>query len=365
MASSSAHMTSLPLLFLISVTCLASMVQSSQTRPMNNTVSAIYVFGDSTVDPGNNNYIKALFKANWYPYGKDFINHTATGRFTNGKLATDFIASYVGIKEVIPAYLDPNITLEDMMSGVAFASAASGYDPVTASMSNAIHVPKQLDYFKDMKTKLEQSIGEERTQEHIKKSVFIISAGTNDFVLNYFNGVPLRRYSISVSDYQNLVLDQAKGLYQGLWDEGARKIVVAGLPPMGCVPAVITIHSSKTQGCYEDYNTVAQAFNDKLQDELSNMQNKLASDGAKIVYIDIFKPLDDIIKNYTKNGYDVPDSGCCGTGLIETSFMCNRAASLCTDASKYVFFDSIHPTEKAYHDVFESIIPVINYVITN
>ncbi|KAK6917637.1 GDSL lipase/esterase, partial [Dillenia turbinata] len=353
----SPRITSLPLLFLISATCFASMVQSTRTRTMNNTVSAIYVFGDSTVDPGNNNYIKALFKANWYPYGKDFINHTATGRFTNGKLTTDFIASYVGIKEIIPAYLDPKTSLEDMMSGVAFASAASGYDRVTAAMSNVIHVPKQLDYFKEMKAKLVKSIGKKRTQKHLRKAVFIISAGTNDFVLNYFNGPPLRRHSMSVSDYQNLVLDQAKSFYQGLWDEGARRIAVVGLPPMGCVPIVITIRSSKTIGCNEDYNAVAQAYNNKLQSALNTMQNKLARAGAKIVYIDLYNALYDIIRGYTKCGYDVADIGCCGTGAVESSFMCNRASPVCTNASKYVFFDSMHPSEKACHDLFKSFIP--------
>lgn len=53
-------------------------------------VPAIISFGDSAVDVGNNNYRATLFKANYPPYGRDFINHEATGRFCNGKLATDF-----------------------------------------------------------------------------------------------------------------------------------------------------------------------------------------------------------------------------------------------------------------------------------
>lgn len=43
--------------------------------------------------------------------------------------------------------------------------------------------------------------------------------------------------------------------------------------------------------------------------------------------------------------------GCCGTGLAEASFLCK------SDASKYVFFDSIHPSEKAYNIVFDSLKP--------
>jgi hypothetical protein len=52
-------------------------------------VPAIITFGDSAVDVGNNDYLYTLFKANYPPYGRDFVNHRPTGRFCNGKLATD------------------------------------------------------------------------------------------------------------------------------------------------------------------------------------------------------------------------------------------------------------------------------------
>lgn len=53
-------------------------------------VPAIFTFGDSAVDVGNNDYLKTIFRADFPPYGRDFPNHQATGRFCNGKLATDF-----------------------------------------------------------------------------------------------------------------------------------------------------------------------------------------------------------------------------------------------------------------------------------
>lgn len=67
--------------------------QSQAMKEINNTVSAILVFGDSIVDPGNNNYITTIFKSNFKPYGRDFLNHTPTGRFTNGRLFTDYIGN--------------------------------------------------------------------------------------------------------------------------------------------------------------------------------------------------------------------------------------------------------------------------------
>ena len=45
--------------------------------------------------------------------------------------------------------------------------------------------------------------------------------------------------------------------------------------------------------------------------------------------------------------------GCCGTGLIEAAPLCNAFTPVCENASQYVFWDSIHPTEAAYRVVFE------------
>lgn len=53
-------------------------------------VPAMFVFGDSIVEVGNNNFLNTLAKANYYPYGIDY-NRIATGRFSNGRSLVDFI----------------------------------------------------------------------------------------------------------------------------------------------------------------------------------------------------------------------------------------------------------------------------------
>ena len=50
---------------------------------------ANFVFGDSLVEVGNNNYIVTLSKANYYPNGIDFGK--PTGRYTNGRTIIDII----------------------------------------------------------------------------------------------------------------------------------------------------------------------------------------------------------------------------------------------------------------------------------
>lgn len=59
--------------------------------PENETVPALIVFGDSIVDPGNNNDLVTIAKSNFPPYGRDFNGGRPTGRFSNGRIPSDFI----------------------------------------------------------------------------------------------------------------------------------------------------------------------------------------------------------------------------------------------------------------------------------
>lgn len=56
-------------------------------------VPANFVFGDSLVDAGNNNYIVSLSKANYIPNGIDFGK--PTGRYTNGRTIVDIIGRFL------------------------------------------------------------------------------------------------------------------------------------------------------------------------------------------------------------------------------------------------------------------------------
>ncbi|CAM8940483.1 unnamed protein product [Rhodiola kirilowii] len=174
-------------------------------------VLAVFVFGDSTVDPGNNNFLSTIFKSNFPPYGRDFAGSQPTGRFTDGRLVTDFIASYAGIKEYIPPYLDPSLTLEQLKTGVSFASAGSGFDPLTAKLSSVLPISKQLEYFREYRSKMERLIGKREMDHIINRSIFAISAGTNDFGINYFL-LPVRRKSYTVSEYQQYLVGHLQQL---------------------------------------------------------------------------------------------------------------------------------------------------------
>lgn len=125
-------------------------------------VPALLIFGDSVVDCGNNNNRLTLVKANFPPYGRDFITHKPTGRFCNGKLATDYTgkiishllldlfffsismhmsaddtflctADYLGFTSYPPAYLSDDAKGRNILIGANFASGAAGYYNMTSA----------------------------------------------------------------------------------------------------------------------------------------------------------------------------------------------------------------------------------------
>lgn len=57
-------------------------------------VPAMFSFGDSLIDVGNNNFLSSIAKANYYPYGIDFRGGPS-GRFTNGRTVVDMLGTYV------------------------------------------------------------------------------------------------------------------------------------------------------------------------------------------------------------------------------------------------------------------------------
>lgn len=113
---------------------LASILVSLLVSRSNAKVPAIIVFGDSSVDAGNNNVISTVLRSNFQPYGRDFVGARPTGRFSNGRIPPDFVSEAFGLKPTVPAYLDPMYNISDFATGVCFASAGTGYDNATSNV---------------------------------------------------------------------------------------------------------------------------------------------------------------------------------------------------------------------------------------
>ncbi|GER42526.1 GDSL esterase/lipase [Striga asiatica] len=86
---------------------------------------AFFVFGDSLVDNGNNNYLATTARADSPPYGIDYPTHRPTGRFSNGLNIPDIISEKMGWEPTLP-YLSPELKGEKLLVGANFASAGVG-----------------------------------------------------------------------------------------------------------------------------------------------------------------------------------------------------------------------------------------------
>lgn len=308
-------------------------------KPASWNATCILVFGDSTVDPGNNNRLGTDFKANFLPYGKDFLNGRPTGRFCNGRLATDFIAETLGVSSSVPAFLDPNLSTEQLKHGVSFASASSGYDELTATNAGVLSFPKQLEYFRHYNYHLQKQIGPIETKKIMSDALVIISAGSNDFLENYYF-YDNRSKEFTEHQYQDYLVSLMSESVKEISRIGVRRFILVGLPPIGCVPIVKTLSGS--DGCIEKYNQVAASFNSKIVAQLPVLKKQLS---VRPYYLDTFQLVQDATMNADKYGFEETAKGCCGTGMIEIGETC-KGQSTCIDANRYMYWDAIHPTQK-------------------
>ncbi|XP_042387171.1 GDSL esterase/lipase EXL3-like [Zingiber officinale] len=339
-------------LLLLQLPFACALVRSpNRTTAAAPLVPAIIAFGDSIVDPGNNDVLTTIIKCNFPPYGQNFAGG-ATGRFSNGFIPTDLIAQTLGVKQLLPPYLGVDLSPEDILTGVSFASGATGYDPLTPKILNVIPMRDQLDLFSEYRARLYSIAGPDRGAEIISKALFIICAGTDDLANTYFT-TPFRR-NYDVPSYINLLISSASEFIRQVVGIGATKIGFVGLPPIGCVPSQRTLGGGKERRCEATRNQAAQLFNSRIQTVIKGLSAEFTQ--VKIVYIGIYDILLDLVQRPGYYGFKESTKGCCGSGEIEVTLLCNsKTVTTCSDVNEYVFWDSYHPTEKAYKIVVNNI----------
>ncbi|KAF6152203.1 hypothetical protein GIB67_039391, partial [Kingdonia uniflora] len=199
-------------------------------------VPALFIFGDSLIDNGNNNNLATLAKANYFPYGIDF---------KSGPTVASPMAELLGLP-LIPA--DSQSSGDQVLHGVNYASAAAGILDITGR--NFQRLPQQLSH------------------------------------ANY----PTRSQYNS-QQYADLLTQQYTRQLTSLYNLGARKFILNGIGLMGCIPSIL---SQNTSGrCSDEVNNLVVPFNANVNTMMNSLTATLP--GSKFIYIDVRRMFQDIL----------------------------------------------------------------------
>ncbi|KAI9153540.1 hypothetical protein LWI28_012886 [Acer negundo] len=254
-------------------------------------------------------------------------------------------AEFLGFTTYPPAYLTQEAQGKRILTGVNFASAASGLYDGTAQLYSAISLTQQLNSYREYQNKVVSMVGREKANNIFSGAIHLLSAGSSDFIQNYYIS-PLLNGVYSPDRFSDTLMNSYSSFVQNLYQLGVRKLGVTSLPPTGCLPAAVTLFGGGSNQCVARLNQDAISFNDKLNSTSQSLVNNLP--GLKLVVFNIYKPLLDIITTPDESGFFESRKACCGTGTLETSVLCNaRSIGTCSNATQYVFWDGFHPSEAA------------------
>ncbi|KAK1293276.1 GDSL esterase/lipase [Acorus calamus] len=270
-------------------------------RGDHESLGASYIFGDSLVDAGNNNYLSTLSKANIRPNGIDFTasGGQPTGRYTNGRTIGDIVGEELGQPNYAQPFLAPNTTGRVILNGVNYASGGGGIMNGTGRIFvNRLSMDIQIDYFNITRKQIDDLLGKAKAREHIMKaSIFSITIGANDFLNNYL--LPVISTGVRISE-----------------------------SPEGFVDDMI--------------NNLRSQLTDLLTELNENLH------GATFLLGNVYDLVLELITNYAKHGFKTASVACCGNGgQFQGIIPCGPTSTICDDRSKHVFWDPYHPSEAA------------------
>ncbi|KAJ4980755.1 hypothetical protein NE237_031592 [Protea cynaroides] len=308
-------------------------------------VPAMFIFGDSLVDVGNNNHIKSLLKANFPHNGIDFTGHKATGRFTNGKNAADFIVEKLGLP-ILPPYLSlvsASNKSNSFFGGVNFASGGAGIMNYTKQFFDSLSLDEQIDYYSTVYGDLVEQLGAAGTQKLLSKSLFGIVIGSND-MLGYFGSSSSLRQKMTPQQLLDLMVSTLQGQLKRIFNLGARKFAFIGVGAIGCCPSQRNLN--KTGECNEEANYWSHTFNERVKALLQRMKSE--NNDINYSLFDTYSMLLNFIQNPDAYGFTEVKAACCGLGNLRAEVACLPISKYCSIRSDHVFWDLYHPTEAAY-----------------
>ncbi|KAE8730290.1 Detected protein of unknown function [Hibiscus syriacus] len=344
--------------FFLFLSSVYSCSQPSCIFALNNSVSkipAIYAFGDSYIDSGNNKFLDgATATFNYLPCGIDFQGGRPTGRTTNGRTVVDFIAESAGLPFPPPVKSLSKDQLKSTLTGINYGSSSSGIrrmPPHTAQIFvKVLSLKEQIKLFEQTTKSLKgQFESNESFALHLSNSLFFLHTGTND--LSVYWDLDEKKGFPNVEKYIRYLSKEFKKKLEKIYGLGARKFVVNNVSPFGCHPYYLHSKPHSTS-CLEEMNRRAVLFNDLLSDILTVLEKSLK--GTTFILCDLYKLFEDVHALPETYGFrNVVDSCCIDVAGNQTR-ECAPGRAPCADRTTHAYFDPFHPSESMHKLWFQS-----------
>ncbi|KAA8543447.1 hypothetical protein F0562_021058 [Nyssa sinensis] len=338
----------------VTVLVIALVLVIGTVAPQAEAARAFFVFGDSLVDSGNNNYLATTARADSPPYGIDYPTHRPTGRFSNGLNIPDLISEQLGSESTLP-YLSPQLNGQKLLVGANFASAGIGIlNDTGIQFARIIRIYQQMEFFQEYQQRVSAIIGPAGAQQLVNQALVLITLGGNDFVNNYFlMPYSARRLQYSLPDFSRYIISEYRNILKTLYELGARRVLVTGSGPLGCVPSQL-VSGGGNGKCAEGPQQAAAIYNPELVQMLKSLNQELGSD--VFIAANAMDMHNDFINNPQAFGFVTSKRACCGQGPYNGLGVCNPRSNLCPNRSLYAFWDPFHPTERANRYIVQTIV---------
>ncbi|KAF7051857.1 hypothetical protein CFC21_060050 [Triticum aestivum] len=309
----------------------------SRRHHRKHAAEELWVFGDSYADTGNLGNLGRELTHAWYdPYGKTFPRRPA-GRFSDGRVLTDFVASALGMRTPVAYKARRRASRETLARGMNFAVGGAG---VLDTGNFQRNISAQIDLFQAMHRTQQRGCGK-------RTALVVVSGNDYAYAADKDNGT-----SAAIAYIPTVVRELREQLRRLRDEAGMRRVVVTNLHPMGCTP-VFTRPLNYT-GCDPLANAGAAQHNAALRSVLA----ALDPNNRTFLLLDVHTPfaaflLDDNNGDSDNKKFKSTLRPCCESfrpdGYCgEEDENGTRQYTLCDDPGRYFYWDDVHPTQAAW-----------------
>lgn len=277
------------------------------------TIKRLVIFGDSLQDNGN--LIKTL-KIPGKPYDG--------GRFSNGKIACEYLQQIIAEKE--------DTAMPELLNYAIGGAFTTGKNPKSLLREHAFSVNQQLDRFI-------ADYGRFNPDDKI-----MLNGGSNHFLFALHNEPPY----CNISAIYSVASDLLK-LTNRLIKLGGKKIIIWNIPDVTITPAYDVAHFP---------NWVTQLLKRYLKKSIKQQNNKLTFGikdlvaqypNVNICQFDVYDILQNTLSSPKDYGFDNVTTACVESfGGVDAQGNIQTEIEVLHNPENHLFWDYVHPTTKAH-----------------